>query len=136
MRLFMLSIQNKYFLATLALLVIPISGLGIDIYVPSLPAVSDYFGVEKALVQLSITTYMLGLSLLQLFAGGISDSFGRRKPFLVAMFIFVIASFCVPFSQDIYQLLFLRLMQGMTVALTVVPMRSVISDLFDGRELY
>ena len=132
----MLSIQNKYFLATLALLVIPISGLGIDIYVPSLPAVSDYFGVEKALVQLSITTYMLGLSLLKLFAGGISDSFGRRKPFLVAMFIFVIASFCVPFSQDIYQLLFLRLMQGMTVALTVVPMRSVISDLFDGRELY
>lgn len=128
--------KHKYFLASLALLVVPISGLSIDIYVPSLPAVSQYFGADKALTQLTITTYMIGLGIMQLFAGGISDSYGRRKPFLAAMLIYIIATLLVPLSHNIHQLLFLRLIQGTAVALTVVPMRSVISDLFEDRELY
>lgn len=132
----MLSSQNKYFLAIMAFLVVPISGLSIDIYVPSLPAVANYFHVDKSLVQLSITTYMIGLGGMQLFAGGISDSFGRRYPFLVAMFIFICATLLVPWSSDIRHLLFLRFIQGAAVALTVVPMRSVITDLFQDRELY
>lgn len=128
--------QNKYFIAMLALLVVPISGLSIDIYVPSLPAVSHYFATSKAMVQLSITIYMVGLGVMQLFAGSISDSFGRKKPFAIAMLIYIIATLFVPLSQNIYQLLLLRLIQGLTVAVTVVPMRSVIADLFQGREFY
>lgn len=126
---------NKYLLATFALLVIPISGLSIDIYVPSLPAVSHYFNIDKSLAQLTITTYMVGLGIMQLFAGGVSDSFGRRKPYLYAMLVFIIVTLLVPFSSNIHQLLVLRFFQGASVALTIVPMRSVILDLFEGREL-
>lgn len=124
-----------YLFAAIALFIIPISGLSIDIYVPSLPAVSHYFQVNKSLVQLSITTYMIGLGIMQLFAGGISDSFGRKKPFLIAMSIFIVASLFIPSVKNINQLLFLRFIQGTAVALTVVPMRAVFSDLFEGREL-
>ncbi|MBA2654958.1 MAG: multidrug effflux MFS transporter [Gammaproteobacteria bacterium] len=127
--------KNRRFYAILAMLVLPLSGLGIDIYVPSLPAVSEYYGVDKALVQLSVTTYMLGLGLVQLFGGSLSDSFGRKKPFLIAMALFIVASFWVPFSKDIYQLLLFRLIQGGSIAVVIVPMRSVILDLFTGHEL-
>lgn len=127
---------NKYFFAFIAMLIVPLSGLSIDIYVPSLPEVSQYFGVDKALSQLSITAYMLGLGVMQLFAGGISDSFGRKKPFSIAMVTFILATLFIPFAQDIYQLLMLRLIQGITVALVIVPMRAVISDLFSGREFF
>ncbi|EKD72837.1 MAG: hypothetical protein ACD_45C00574G0001 [uncultured bacterium] len=127
---------NKYFLALLAFLTVPISGLSIDIYVPSLPAVSQYFGVDKSLTQLTITVYMIGLGVMQLFAGGISDSFGRKKPFLIAMFAYFVATLFIPFVQNIHQLLTLRFIQGIMVAITVVPMRSVIPDLFEGREYY
>jgi len=126
----------KLLFAMMALFVTPISGLSIDIYVPSLPAVSHYFNIDKSLTQLTITSYMLGLGLMQLFGGGISDSFGRKKPFLIAMVIFIVATFCIPFSNEIYQLLFLRFIQGATIAVAVVAMRSVIPDLFEGRELY
>ena len=125
--------QNRYLLAILALFVTPISGLAIDIYVPSLPAVGHYFGVSAALVQLSITVYMIGLGVMQLFAGGISDSFGRRKPFLYSMFAFIIATLLIPHAHTINQLLLLRLLQGILIAIVVVPIRSVISDLFDPR---
>lgn len=127
---------NKYLFAIIALLIIPISGLSIDIYVPSLPAVSHYFHASPSLTQLTITSYMIGVGVMQLFGGGISDSFGRKKPFLIAMLIYIITTLCVPFSHDIYQLLALRFIQGSVIAILVVPIRSVIPDLFKDRELY
>ncbi len=123
---------NKNFLAAIVFFILPLSGLAIDIYVPSLPAVSHYFGADKASVQLTISAYMLGMGLSQLFAGGIADSFGRRKPFLIAMFLFIVATFAIPFVQTINQLLLLRLLQGILAAMVAVPMRAVIADLFAG----
>jgi MFS transporter, DHA1 family, multidrug resistance protein len=127
--------QHKYFLAAIVLMIIPISGLAIDIYVPSLPAVANYFSITNKLAQLTITTYMIGLGLMQLVAGSIADSYGRRLPYVIAMSIFILATLLIPFSQSISQLLVLRFVQGMSVALTVVPIRSVISDLFEGKDL-
>ncbi|MBX3709681.1 MAG: multidrug effflux MFS transporter [Gammaproteobacteria bacterium] len=130
-----ISTSHKYFLAFLAFLIMPISGLAIDIYVPSLPAISQFFQIDTHFAQLTITTYTFGLGLTQLVAGSISDSFGRRYPYLLAMIIFISATFLIPFSHHINQLLFLRMVQGISVALTIVPIRSVVSDLFEGREL-
>lgn len=129
-------LSHKLLIAAIVLYIIPISGLTIDIYVPSLPAVSQYFNVEKSLVQLSITAYMIGIGIMQLFAGGITDSFGRKNPILIAMLIFIIASLCIPFAKNIYHLLFMRLIQGVMVGVIVVPLRSVFPDLFSGRALH
>jgi Bcr/CflA subfamily drug resistance transporter len=128
--------KNRFLYAIFAILIIPLSGLAIDIYAPSLPSVALYFNADKSLVQLTITSYMLGIGILQLFAGGISDSFGRKKPFLIATIILLIATLIIPFAHNIYQLLVLRFIQGAAAAATIVPMRSVIPDLFEGRELY
>jgi len=130
-----MSISNRYWLAVISLAIIPLSGMSVDIYVPSLPAVTHYFNVDKSLSQLTVAAYMFGLGIMQLFAGAISDSFGRKKPFLIAMALFVMITIAIPFSQNIYQLLFLRFMQGIVLAVTVVSLRSVIPDLFQGREL-
>lgn len=127
---------NRHFLAFLCLLIIPLTGLCVDIYIPSLPAVTTYFHTTPASTQLSITVYMLGLGIMQLFAGPIADSFGRRKPYLFAMTAYILATLMIPHVTSIYQLLALRVVQGMLVALVVVPLRSVGSDLFEGKEYY
>lgn len=130
------SIQQKRLWAIIAMIAIPLSGLSIDIYVPSLPAVTRYFQVDQSWVQLTISIYMLGFGIAQLFAGSIVDSIGRKKPFIVAMLGFILTSFLIPLSGDIYQLLLLRFLQGFFVAFMSVPMRAVISDLFTGKEFY
>ncbi len=130
------STHSQTFFALLAILIVPLSGLAVDIYAPSLPTISHYFNVNKASAQLSITSYMAGIGLMQLFAGAVSDSYGRKKPFLFATLIFLLATLIIPASQNIYQLISLRFIQGVTVALTIVPMRSVIPDLFEGKELH
>ncbi len=119
----------------LVFLIVPLSGVCVDIYVPALPAVSDYFGVVKNLSQLTITSYLIGLGLMQLLAGSISDSFGRKRPVFLAMMIFVITLFSIPNVYTIYQLIFIRFIQGAALAMVVVPLRAVIADLYNGSEL-
>lgn len=130
-----LSESRKLLIAILTFLVLPLSGIAIDIYVPSLPAVSDYFQASNSATQLTITSYMLGLGSFQLFAGPISDSYGRRKPFLSAMLVFIVATVCIPYVDSIYHLQALRFVQGAALAITVVPMRSVLLDLYEGNAL-
>lgn len=120
----------------MAMCSIPLSGLSIDIYVPSLPAVTQYFNVDKSLIQLSISLYILGFGLGQLGAGSIADSVGRKKPFIISMLIFIFASLLIPISVNVYQLLTLRIIQGLAIAFVSVPMRAVLSDLFSGKEFY
>ncbi len=132
-----MSTQSKHYLwAAMAICSIPLSGLSIDIYVPSLPAVANYFNVDKFLVQLSISLYVLGFGVGQLFAGSITDTLGRKKPFVIAMVIYLLTSLLIPLSGNIYLLLTLRISQGLAMAFVSVPMRAVLSDLFVGKEFY
>jgi Bcr/CflA subfamily drug resistance transporter len=127
---------NRYRYAIMALIIIPMSGLCIDIFVPSLPEISQYFGVAKSLAQLTVTMYMIGIGAMQLFSGAISDSFGRKKPFLIGMALNIIVTLLIPFSQNIDQLLYLRLVQGILVGLLIVPIRAIFADLFAGKEYH
>lgn len=127
---------NKYLFAWIALFIIPLSGICVDIYVPSLPAISEYFAVHKSLAQLTVTFYMAGIGLMQLFAGAITDAYGRKKPFFWTISIFIIVSLAIPFVNSIDYFLFFRLIQGIAVGMIVVAIRSVIPDLFEGKELY
>lgn len=117
-------------IALIALFVLPLSGLMIDIFVPSLPNIAQHFNAPKSFAQLTITFYMIGMGVMQLFAGAISDSYGRKKPFMIAMALNIVVTLLIPFSSHIGELLFLRLMQGIVVGLLIVPIRAIFADLF------
>jgi DHA1 family bicyclomycin/chloramphenicol resistance-like MFS transporter len=124
---------NRHLWAMIALFGIVISGIGIDIIVPSLPAIGDAFQVDNSLAKLTITAYMIGFGLFQPLAGSVSDGFGRKSPLMYGVALYIICNFLSVFSQDIYQLLTLRFLQGVAVAFCTVPVRAIISDLFVGQ---
>src|SRR5262245_34594775 len=103
---------HKNWLALIVFLVVPLSGLGIDIVSPSLPAIAHYFSASKALSQLNITTYMIGFALALLISGSIADSVGRKKPFIIFIVLYILASLCIVLSDNIHELLILRCVQG------------------------
>lgn len=43
----------------------PLSGVGIDIYTPSLPVITHHFAAKASLVKLTLSVYLLGLGLGQ-----------------------------------------------------------------------
>lgn len=67
-----------------------------DMYLPSLPAMADYFSTHSSMVQLGLTTSMIGLALGQIFFGPLSDKYGRRPLLLVSMILFIVSTvFCL-----------------------------------------
>ncbi len=130
------SLSQRNFWAFLAIISVPLSGLSIDIYVPSLPAVARDFNALPSLVQLTISIYMLGFGITQFFGGSLVDVIGRKKPFIISLFIYILVTLLIPFSPNIYYLLLFRFIQGATVACLSVPMRAVLSDLYRGKDFY
>lgn len=92
----------------------PLSGVGIDIYTPSLPAITHHFAVKTSLVKLTLSVYLLGLGLGQFVFGILSDSFGRRRLLLAGMMIYVLISAGIAMSFNIGMLLTFRFLQGLT----------------------
>ncbi|MNB86594.1 Bicyclomycin resistance protein [compost metagenome] len=112
-----------------------IGPLSIDMYLPALPELARHFGTSAALVQLSLTFFLLGLASGQLAAGPLSDMHGRRGPLLIGMLIYTIASLLCAFSPSIGVLIVLRFVQGLAGSVGVVISRAAVRDLYSGSEL-
>lgn len=106
-----------------------------DMYLPTLPAMTDFFHTTSSQVQLGLTASMIGLAIGQLFFGPLSDKYGRRLPLIVAMFLFLFSTAGCLFSETIMQFVGWRLIQGIAGAGGIVISRSVAADKYSGREL-
>lgn len=127
--------NSKVFLLILLGMLTAFGPFVTDMYLPSLPSMGDYFSTTSSMVQLGLTTSMIGLAVGQVFFGPLSDRYGRRLPLLVAMWLFIISTLLCLFSQSIEQFVAFRLLQGIAGAGGIVISRSVATDKFSGREL-
>ncbi|HEY5812196.1 MAG TPA: multidrug effflux MFS transporter [Terrimicrobiaceae bacterium] len=113
----------------------PLTGASIDIYVPSLPALTNHFGVSAQWIQWTIPSYLIGYSLSQLFCGALSDAWGRRRLLLIGLALYTGASLLASFSPNFWVLITLRFVQGVAVAAPGVFARAIASDSFDTHRL-
>lgn len=109
--------------------------LAIDMYLPAFPEIAADLGAGASQVQLSLTACILGLALGQLVAGPLSDTFGRRRPLLVGVVVFTVASLLCAFAPSAYALAGLRLVQGLGGAAGIVIARAVVRDMYSGIEM-
>lgn len=106
-----------------------------DMYLPTLPAMSDFFHTTSSMIQLGLTASMVGLAAGQLVFGSLSDKYGRRPPLLAAMVLFLFSTAGCVFAQTILQFIVLRFIQGMAGAGGVVISRSIATDKYYAHEL-
>jgi DHA1 family bicyclomycin/chloramphenicol resistance-like MFS transporter len=106
-----------------------------DMYLPALPAISNFFTTSASMVQMTISTSMLGIALGQLFFGPISDKFGRRRPLFASFVLYLLATIACIFAPNIFILITFRLLQGLGAAGSIVLARSIAADLFSGKDL-
>ncbi len=127
--------NSKIFLLVLLGMLSAFGPFVTDMYLPSLPAMGDYFNTTSSMVQLGLTTSMVGLAVGQVFFGPLSDRYGRRMPLLVAMWLFLVSTVFCLFAQDIQQFVVFRLVQGVAGAGGIVISRSVATDKYSGKDL-
>ncbi|TGN19199.1 multidrug effflux MFS transporter [Leptospira idonii] len=104
--------------------------LSIDMYLPSFPAIAKYFGINISGVELSLTFFFAGISLGQLIYGPILDRFGRKKPLLIGLSLYAIASVGCFFAPNIHTFILLRLLQGLGGCVGMVAANTVVRDVF------
>ena len=113
----------------------PLSGAGVDIYVPSLPSMTEYFQTTPALIQLTITFYLLGYGAAQLAMGAASEVLGRRPVVIVGSLVYAATALGVALAPSVTILLAFRLLQGVALSATGTLNRSILTDTFRGAEL-
>lgn len=109
--------------------------LSMDMYLPALPTVSEDFHTTASLAQLSITACLIGLAIGQLIFGPLSDIVGRKRPLLLTLITYAIASILCVFSSSIWTFIVLRFVQGAAAAAGIVIARASSRDMYTGKEL-
>lgn len=105
-----------------------------DFYLPSLPELADYFSTTASIVQMSLTASMIGLAVGQLLVGPIADKYGRRKPLIYCLSLFVISTTGCLLASEIHWFIFFRLLQGLTGASGLVISKVMVVDIYTGQQ--
>ena len=106
--------------------------LSIDFYLPGLPRLTSDFDASASAGQLTLTACLLGLAFGQLAFGPLSDRFGRRRPLIVGLAVYCGASLACAAAPDVWTLVALRAVQGLSGSSGIVIARSVVRDLRSG----
>ncbi len=109
--------------------------LSMDMYLPALPQVTDALHSTASTVQFTLTACLAGMAVGQLLVGPLSDRFGRRRPLLAGMVVYVVATAVCALAPSAPLLVGFRLVQGLAGAAGIVISRAIVRDLYDGVEM-
>lgn len=120
----------------LAMMIIATGQVGVSIYLPSLPLISEALAIGHADVQMLVTLFLVGFGLSQLFYGPLSDAIGRRPVFILGQGVYLAGTvLCIVFNEHFNVLELGRLLQGLGAGSASVLGRSVLRDSYDGKQL-
>jgi MFS transporter, DHA1 family, multidrug resistance protein len=118
---------------TLAVLLACLGMLGpfsIDTYLPAFAGIAGSIGATPVQMQQTLSSYLFGFAVMNLFHGALSDSFGRRPVVLWGLALFTLASVGCALADSIGALVFFRALQGMSAGAGIVVSRAIIRDMF------
>ncbi len=128
--------NNKQFALLIIILgaIIALGPLTIDIYLPAFSAIARDFAVSDAIVQLSLSTYFIGLAFGQIFYGPLIDRYGKKPPLFFGLLLFLVATVLCAFATNIDQIIILRFFQAFGACVCTVVPRSIVRDIFTPQE--
>lgn len=123
--------QPWHLLATLSALM-GFASISTDVYLPAMPAMGEALHADAGRVALTISGFLIGFSIGQLFWGAISDKYGRRMPVAIGLVLFIIGSAGCALSQSIDAIIAWRVVQALGACAGVVLSRAMVRDLYEG----
>ena len=107
----------------------------IDMYLPGFPAIAKDLRTDISHVALSLTSYFIGISVGQLIYGPLVDRFGRKKPLLIGLSLFILAAIGCAFVPTVEWLIALRLLLALGGCVGMVASRAVVRDVFPVKDI-
>jgi DHA1 family bicyclomycin/chloramphenicol resistance-like MFS transporter len=127
------SINHIYLIILLSVLS-SVAPMGIDTYIPSIPDIASAFSVSIEKIELSLSIFLIGFSVGQIFGGPLSDRYGRKMCSVYGLLGFAFFSFVIIFSTTIYELWIFRFLEAFFGGIVVVNAAAAVRDRFHGAE--
>ncbi|WP_431101996.1 multidrug effflux MFS transporter [Roseateles noduli] len=124
----------RWALAILLAALATVGPFSIDTYIPAFAGIAQALDATPIEMQQTLSGYLLGFAVMNLFHGALSDSFGRRPVVLWGMAVFALSSMGCALAGSIGQLVFWRTVQGLSAGAGVVVSRAIIRDMFPPSE--
>ena len=107
-----------------------VSPFSIDMYLPGFPAIARDLDTTISVVQLSLTSYFIGIAAGQLLYGPLLDRFGRKKPLYAGLGIYIFASLGCALTDSVESLIGMRFLQAIGGCAGMVAAQTLVRDLF------
>src|SRR5215813_11319746 len=109
-----------------------IGPLTTDMYLPSLPDIARQLHGSTAQVQFTISAYLIGFAIGQIFYGPVSDRHGRKPVLMAAIALYCVASLACALSTSIEMLIVARAFQALGGCGGIVLTRAIVRDIYSG----
>jgi Bcr/CflA subfamily drug resistance transporter len=106
--------------------------LAIDIYVPALPTMAQYFQTSAQAIQSSVTIYLMAYAFGQLIFGPLADAYGRKKMLVLGLAMFTAGCLLTLTANNLETFILARCLQGFGIAATNLLAKAIITDSFSG----
>jgi len=121
-------------LLPILMLMVVLSPLAIDIYLPAMPDMASAFSVSTAQVQSTLVLFILAMGMGQILIGPLADRFGRRPIALLAITLYIASSWFAAVVVDFHHLQIARVLQGIAACGISIVVFSAVRDCFDSQK--
>ena len=124
--------KNPRLIFLILVLCAMIGPLSIDLFTPSLPAITSIFATSAEMSQWTVSIFMLGFAISMLIVGPVSERFGYRRTLFGGYVIFILATLVILFSPSIKLFIGARLVQAIFGCFGTALSRVIARDLYKG----
>lgn len=125
---------NKKLILLILGLLSAIGPFSIDMYLPAFDTIAQDFDTNIEKVQLSLTSFFVGIAIGQMIYGPLLDRYGRKKPLIIGLCIYVITSILCVLTRNVESLIVLRFIQALGSCAGMVASRAMVQDYYQGKE--
>lgn len=123
-------LQPSFGLAILLTTLVALGPLSTDLYLPALPTLAQAFATDAARVQLTLSVFLAGFAVAQLFYGPLSDCYGRRPVMLFGLALYLVSSLACMLATSIDALILARFFQALGACAGPVLGRAIVRDVY------
>jgi DHA1 family bicyclomycin/chloramphenicol resistance-like MFS transporter len=112
-----------------------LGSISVSIYLPSLPNLAASLHASAGAIKLSLTVFLFVFAISQLAYGPVSDRYGRKRPILAGLCIYLLGSIACAGAMNVEMLIAARMLQGLGAAAGPALGRAVLRDVYSGSRL-